>query len=358
MTALYITADQVGIVSGGGIVTQRESEFLGLHGLGVKVLDRGVIDPTNQSAVDPFVFDSLAEAVVGKALEEGRHELAHFYAGTFTRTIARLKAAGVRVSYTAAAHDRRHSIEEFGLLGYDYPYAHIKDDALWAQYVQGYKQADLVICPSRLSADVMRGYGCKNVVVVPHGVMLPAVTRPLPRGFRVGYFGALGPDKGLVYLLRAWKTIGYKDARLLIGGRGSEESIHMIRAHGGGNVQILGFVESVSDFYDECSVYVQPSTSEGYGIEILEAMAHGRPVIASVGAGGADAIDEGVDGFKVPIRSPQAIAEKIEWCRTHPDALRAMGENAKRKAQGYSWDKIRPLYSAAWANILAAKAAA
>ena len=131
----------------------------------------------------------------------------------------------------------------------------------------------------------------------------------------------------------------------------------MIRAHGGGNVQILGFVESVSDFYDECSVYVQPSVSEGFGIEILEAMAHGRPVIASVGAGGADAIDDGVDGFKVPIRSPQAISEKIEWFRKNPDALRAMGESARRKAQGYSWDRIKPSYMAAWNSVLAVKAA-
>lgn len=352
MTTLYITADQVGIVSGGGIVTKRESEFLS-SSFGAKILDRDVIDPTNRASADPFLFDALADALVEKILAEGSYELAHFYAGSFSKTVQRLRAAGVKVVYTAAAHDRKTSIEEFGLLGYDYPYAHIKDDALWEQYVDGYKQADLVVCPSKLSADVMMGYGCKNVVIIPHGVAYPAAVKALPKSFRVGYFGQLGPDKGVVYLLRAWKRLNYPDARLIIGGRGSEAAIHSIRRDGGGNVEIMGFVESVSDFYDECSVYVQPSSAEGFGIEILEAMAHGRAVIASVGAGGADVVEDGVDGFVVPIRSPEAIAEKIEWCRTHTAELAAMGECAKRKAQNYSWESIRDRYVSVWEAALA-----
>lgn len=353
MTALYITSDQVGIISGGGIVTQKESEFLA-QSFAVKVLDRSIIDPTNRAAADPFLFDELADALIEKLLASERCELAHFYAGTFSKTVRRLRGAGVKVSYTAAAHDRKHSIEEFGLLGFDYPFAHIKDDTLWARYVDGYKQADLVICPSTLSAEVMRGYGCKNVVVIPHGVVFPSEVRPLPKGFRVGYFGQLGPDKGLVYLLRAWKSLRYPQARLIIGGRGSEDALHAIRAYGGGNIQIMGFVESVSDFYNECSIYVQPSVSEGFGIEILEAMAHGRPVIGSVGAGGVDVIDEGVDGFRVPIRSPEAIADRIEWCKSNPGPLGNMAERAQRKARGYGWDSIQPRYAKAWRQLLAA----
>lgn len=351
-TALYITSDTVGLVTGGGTVTQMESSFLGsIHT--TEIIDKRIADPANKAATDPFLFDKLTDEFIETRKLTDSAKLAHFYAGTFSKTIQRLRSAGVKVVYTAAAHDRKHSIEEFGLLGYDYPYAHIKDDALWAQYVDGYKQADLVVCPSKLSADVMMGYGCKNVVVIPHGVAYPAAVKKLPASFRVGYFGQLGPDKGVVYLLRAWKQLNYPTARLIIGGRGSEAAIHSIRRDGGGNVEIMGFVESVSDFYDECSVYVQPSVSEGFGIEILEAMAHGRAVIAAVGAGGADAIEDGVDGFTVPIRSPDAIAEKIEWCRTHPSELAAMGECAKRKARNYSWESIRSRYVSTWSAVLA-----
>jgi glycosyltransferase involved in cell wall biosynthesis len=347
MHYLYITADQVGLVSGGGIVTKKESEILQPH---VKILDKAALVPDGNYS-DPFRADNIAEGLVAELLKTEVINLAHFYSGTFSKTVQVLRRAGVKVSYTVAAHDKELSIEEFGLLGLTYPFEHIKNPSIFANYSAGYKDADLLICPSKLSANAMSRYGLGKALIIPHGIE-DFIPPPMPKKFKVGYFGALGPDKGVVYLLRAWKALGYTDSILLIGGRDSEEAVGMIRAHGGGSVQITGFVKSVTEFYSQCSVYVQPSICEGYGIEILEAMGHGRLVIASEGAGAIDAIDNGVDGFIVPIRSPSALAEKIEWCKAHPREVTEMGARALAKSKIYSWSLIQNRYRAAWNNLL------
>jgi glycosyltransferase involved in cell wall biosynthesis len=353
MSALYITADKVGLLSGGGTVTAMELKRL--RSLEPTILlDRDAVDPNYTDRDNPFVFDDLALKCLEPILADAKVKLAHFYAGTFGKTARRLKQAGVKIAYTCAAHDRHASIAEFERLMGSYPFAHIKEEPIWQRYIDGYRQADIVVVPSKHSEEVVRSYGgCENIVVIPHGVgPLPARPAPFPKKFRVGYFGALGPDKGVPYLLTAWKQLAYEDAVLLVGGRGSENVVSLARTFGGGNIQATGFVATLADFYNQVTVYVQPSVTEGFGIEILEAMAHGRPVICSVGAGGVDMVEDGVDGFRVPARDPAAIADKVRWCREHPTEVAAMGERAFLKASRFTWERILPEYEAVWAKLV------
>jgi glycosyltransferase involved in cell wall biosynthesis len=346
---LYITGDNLGEPSGGGIVTHNEREALALLGE-VTTLDRERLGVHQ----DPFMTDSVAAETVRLFLRGGSFGLAHFYAGTFTETVRILKAAGTVVCYTAAAHDPKLSQEEFERLGIPYPHRHLTEPDLWNRYVGGYLDADVVITPSKRSAAIMRSFGCRQIRVIPHGTEIPPSTTPPPERYDVSYVGATGPDKGLVYLLRAWRTLRYPDSRLLLAGRGTEDLAPLVRSDGGGNVQLFGFVKDVSEIYDACSVYCQPSVTEGFGIEVLEAMAHGRPVVVSEGAGAADAVDDGHDGFVVPMRDPEAVAEKIAWLRDHPHERAEMGLRAREKAETYSWDQIRGGYIGAWRDALRA----
>ena len=68
-------------------------------------------------------------------------------------------------------------------------------------------------------------------------------------------------------------------------------------------------VDNVGKMYNSCSVYVQPSVTEGFGIPVLEAMAYARPVIVTEGAGVYELVDDGKEGFVVPIRNPDVIKE-------------------------------------------------
>ncbi len=347
MKTLYCTADKVGTPSGGGIVTWHE--YLALSEFGGETsfkIDREDLGP----AEDPFAVDETAEKIVSQKVSDPV-SLVHIYAGCFTKTVRRLKERGARVTYTAAAHDKEESIREWKNIVGSYPFPHMTDPALWRQYLAGYLEADLLVCPSNLSKRVMESYGAKVVRVVPHGTEIPHQVRPFPKRFTVGYLGQIGPDKGVIYLLQAWKRLNYPDAALVLAGRDSRHLVPMIREHGGGNVEVRGFVNDVSDFYGSITIYVQPSVCEGFGIEILEAMSHGRPVIASAGAGAADLVDAGV-GRVAPSRSPESIAEYIDWFRHRGERVESMGAAAREKARQFTWERIRSKYRETWNELL------
>lgn len=358
MTLLYLTADRIGTPSGGGAVTFHESEVLKSLG-DVRVVSRSEMELSQAAAplapaldVEPWKWDALAYHQFG-----GDMKLAHVYAGTFGNCVTKLKAFGAKVTYTAAAHDIAASRREHEKLGIKFDYPHLNDPHLWDRYVRGYLLANVIVCPSRHSADVMRNFGYSGRIdVIPHGVHLPPdPPRPPPTRFTVGYLGAVGPDKGLAYLLMAWKKLNYPDADLVIaGGHSRSEFVHrLVQAFGGGNISLAGWVENVSDFYNAISLYVQPSVTEGFGIEVLEAMAHGRPVLCSTGAGAADVVH---DSWKSPPADPDALAGKIDETRKQISGLSPVWESGTNpwveRARYYSWDEIREKYRRLWRELL------
>jgi glycosyltransferase involved in cell wall biosynthesis len=140
---------------------------------------------------------------------------------------------------------------------------------------------------------------------------------------------------------------------------------------GAANFELLGWVPDVSDFYARCSLYVQPSVTEGFGIEVLEAMAHGRTVLCSTGAGSADVVDPSA---LFPPCDAAALAEKIRQARfvfdhsiyplkegrpvndpafpTGKLDLTAVGKFNREKAAAYTWDKVREQYKQLWRGML------
>jgi glycosyltransferase involved in cell wall biosynthesis len=343
---LYITHDDMALQSGGGVVTRNESAALASMGP-IVWLDRRHLHPDIVNLPEnAFAFDTMAAAQLLDLHDRYTFGIAHFYSGTFPSTIAMLKARGTKISYTVAAHNPQISMEEHERFGFDGSWPHLKNKDLFRYYTECHRQADVVVCPSRRSADIMQGMGCKRVVVINHGIEKPDVPFvPYPKEFRVGYLGQAGADKGLGYLMAAIKHLGHF---LVLAGQHSDVMLALWRKHGGGKVDIKGFVKSPSDLYNDCTVYCQPSATEAWGIEVIEAMAHGRPVICSEGAGAAEAIDDGVDGFVVPIRSPEAIADRLERLRKDPGMAADMGQKAREKAQRFAWDIIRKQYIEMW----------
>lgn len=349
MKSLYCTADTIGTETGGGIVTRNELEVLKSVSEVELVLDRDSIIPTRfQQPDSPFLFDYFAL----EQIWDKHFDIAHFYSGTFTLTVKHLKDKGTKVSYMVPAHDREVSLAEFLRLGLNYPYPHIRDENLFHILTEGYRLADVVIAPSTKSAELLRLQGCQNVIVIPHGLNWPRNVKSIPDRFNVAYLGAIGPDKGLMYLIQAWGVLDYSDSWLVLAGAGTETLDGFIRQlTDKGSFTLQGRVADVADIYNECSVYVQPSVTEGFGLEILEAMAYGRPVIASEGAGASELIEDGVTGFVVPIRDPQAIADRIDWLKQNRDRIPEMGQKARAKARNYTWDKVRKKYARVFSSL-------
>lgn len=372
---LYLTADQVGIQSGGGVVTQNESTaLLDLaveRGEEFVCWDRKVLEGSGE---DPWKWDEQAynkidetwrvmagtgSARPGSALLEEKGEfyspfsLCHVYAGTFSKTVNLLKKNGCKVTYTAAAHDISLSQREHERLGLKFDYPHLTDAALWDRYVEGYRTASTIICPSNHSAECMRRYGCERTIVIPHGVDIPEsqprYQPPRTHKFVVGYLGAVGPDKGLLYLLQAWKQLAWQDAVLVLGGPHSDSPFvrALLQQYGGGNIHLLGWVEDLSYFYASLDLYIQPSVTEGFGIEVLEAMAHGRAVLCSRGAGAVDVLPEAWNFRPADVHR---LAEAIHDMRKRD--LQMIGQINRELAREYEWPLIRKRYQKVWESLL------
>ena len=348
---LYLTADRIGEQTGGGLVTHHEArameafsegeEFYCINRTSLEVVDQGRL-------ADPWKWDTLAYSLFGN-----KPKLAHIYSGTFSSCVSKLKNNGAKVCYTIAAHDREVSRKEHEAMGWGFPYPHLVEPHLWQRYIDGYRNADVLVCPGSVPAETVRRYGpefeTKRIEIIPHGCEIPEVVKSFPDRFTVGYMGSFGPDKGVRYLLEAWKKLNYKDALLVLAGRdsGMDYAQQFVTQFGGGSVHLMGWAKDPSDFYNSISLYVQPSATEGFGIEVLEALSWGRPVLCSVGAGAADLVDA---PFLFSPRNVDELASIIgtvrEWIKSP-----IPWETCRTKARDYSWDKIRQRYIDLWKSL-------
>ena len=316
---VYVTTAKPSEGSGGGVVALHE----------IKALNPSLV--VSMSEQSPFLNDYFC---LWKIRNEAPFELAHFNGTPFGLTADYLKKQGVRILATVPAHNIERSVEEHIKLFGQYPYNHIIDPYLWSIYSHHIKIADTVICPSKMSADDIKQklQLTKDPTVIRHGCNVPKEPAPLPETFTVGHLGQFGPDKGQIYLVQAWNSLKLPNARIFIAGQGTERL--------GG----AGYVPDEKAFHNSISILVQPSVCEGFGIPVLDAMANARPVIVTEGAGVHEIVEEGEEGFVVPIRNPAILAEKIRFFAEHPDEIVRMGKNARVKSEQFSWSRIEKEY--------------
>lgn len=98
--------------------------------------------------------------------------------------------------------------------------------------------------------------------------------------------------------------------------------------------------DELPNYYAAAEMVVMPSHYESFGMVALEAMAMGTPVIASEVGGLAFLVQDGENGFLVPSRDPEALAERIYTLLKDDDCRRRLGRNAHQHAQQYAWPEI------------------
>jgi len=208
--------------------------------------------------------------------------------------------------------------------------------------------SDFLLAPSRIVRDsyVSRGYDARRTAVLPYGVdlnrfHLMAEPAPPDKTFRVICVAQISPRKGQVYLLEAWKKLALPDAELLLIGSMSH-GMDAILGRYRGIFRHLSFVPNhqLFEYYGRASAFVLPTLEDGCSYVCGEAMACGLPAITTVNNGAADLITDGEDGFVIPIRSPEAIAERLELLYRNQELRRKMSQAALAKAQAeLSWKK-------------------
>ena len=154
---------------------------------------------------------------------------------------------------------------------------------------------------------------------------------------RVLYVGRIDARKGIRYLLEAWRGLRLPHAELVLAG-GADRFGAELLTQCPSTVRWLGNVPypSVHTLFQTSDLFVCPSLAETGPLVVYEAMAAGLPVVTTENAQAV--VRDGVDGFVVPVRSPAAIAERIEWLSRFPRERAAMGASARQRIlDRYTW---------------------
>ena len=191
------------------------------------------------------------------------------------------------------------------------------------------RRAAAVVCVSAALAEAARRLGAGEVVVIPNGVELPPQVGEEADPPEILFAGRLSREKGVLELVEATRGMN-----LVVAGDGPlREQVPQAR----------GFVppEELARLYERAAVVVCPSLREGFGVVCLEAMAHGRPVVASAVGGLLDLVVDGETGLLVPPGDVAALRAAIERLLGDPELRRRLGEAGRRRAaERFSWDVV------------------
>lgn len=229
--------------------------------------------------------------------------------------------------------------------------------------------ADLVVSNSSHTAAEVNAFSGRESRVIPFGATVEARVSPLPRDDvpRILFTGRLIQRKGVEYLIRALPLIlAQRPVILQITGDGDrrQDLEQLARSLGLGEaVEFLGFVSNqrLDQLYAGCSVYANPSVvddrgdTEGLGVGLIEALAHGRPAVASDVGGIPDVIKHRQTGLLVPAKDERALAQSILELLNDPTRSEVLARAGLEYAQQhFNWDRITMALEATFHDAMAA----
>jgi len=225
--------------------------------------------------------------------------------------------------------------------------------------------ADVVVAQAASLAERLHQLGvpAERLRVIHNGVHLsPGEPAPLPRAPSILAMGSLMQKKGFDILLRAFSLVRERvpAARLTIVGEGPE------RLRLGQLASSFGIADSVSfpglvtgedkeALFSRARVFVSSSRREPFANANLEAMAAGRPIVATRVGGNVEMVEHEVSGLLVEPEDPEGLAKAI--LRLLEDEKRAeiMGRAARWHATEFSWDAMVDKYEGLYRELVIAQ---
>jgi phosphatidylinositol alpha 1,6-mannosyltransferase len=207
-----------------------------------------------------------------------------------------------------------------------------------------YGMARLLMAPNQVMVDLLEQRTGKPAVLMGHGVDVklfhPGRRARNDDTLTLGYVGRITPEKNvraLVDIEQALLNRGLQNFRMVLVGRGSEESWLKANLR---HAEFLGTRRGpeLAQVFAGMDVFLFPSTTDTFGLVILEAMASGVPVIVSPGGGPEHQVRAGQNGFIAA--TAEEFAECIVKLKSDPCSHSRMREDARHHACAASWDAV------------------
>ena len=190
--------------------------------------------------------------------------------------------------------------------------------------------------------------------IIPNGIDMDHFSSnapPLPQyqdgKTNILFVGRLEKRKGLKYLLEAYGRLKWEipDIRLLVVGPGNpdRDSQQILGSRALKDVVFVGRVshEELPRYYATADIFCSPATgAESFGIVLLEAMAAGKPIVASDIEGYAGIVSHGRQGLLVPHKDTEALANALGLLVRNPELARQFGARGRESAEEYRWDRV------------------
>lgn len=241
-----------------------------------------------------------------------------------------------------------------------------KAEKVIIQWLDAYVHSvDAVIAPSAGTREFIRSAYGVDATVISNPITAPAepwltTTQSDKRNIPLLLFvGRLGKEKNIPLLLQAFALVRkHKAARLVLVGDGPERKALMRMAGELGisaDLTITGFLPyaEVSAWYSKAALFVFPSYNETQGMVILEALAHGVPVVAVQSEASRAVLDECQSG-RVTAAEPEPMAEAVLELLTEPAQLAQLGIDGSTYAQRFTAEGVAAQMENLYAKLVAA----
>jgi glycosyltransferase involved in cell wall biosynthesis len=203
----------------------------------------------------------------------------------------------------------------------------------------------------------------QRIDMIPNGIdtmeFKPNTVRETDGIFRVLCVSRITPRKGIRYLIEGFDLLRKKNLskmELWIIGEGDELPTLRTLIQGLGlhqSVKFFGRVahEKLASFYGLADVFVLPSLNEGMSNTMLEALASGLPIVATVTGGTEELVADGENGWYIGKESSEDIALKLEKVLIDEGLRKKMGRASRARAERMSWENVAKRYAETYEKV-------